>query len=90
MQKISDGLVLYHGSYCEVSVPDLKKCAKQKDFGQGFYLTTSKDQAEKFLNTAISKARAGGIIHEEQVYGVISTYEIQLKHELLSCISDVR
>lgn len=42
MQAIVDGLILYHGSYCEVDVPDLSKCAKQKDFGQGFYLTTSK------------------------------------------------
>ena len=34
-----------YGSYCEVKEPDLAKCAKRKDFGQGFYLTTSKDQA---------------------------------------------
>ena len=43
--KLKDGFVLYHGSYCEVKEPDLAKCAKRKDFGQGFYLTTSKDQA---------------------------------------------
>ena len=60
------------------------KCAKQKDFGQGFYLTTSKEQAIKFLNTAISKARAGGVIAEEQHYGVVSTYKVQLRAELLS------
>jgi hypothetical protein len=34
-----------YGSYCEVKEPDFAKCAKRKDFGQGFYLTTSKDQA---------------------------------------------
>nr|WP_242987755.1 DUF3990 domain-containing protein [Mediterraneibacter faecis] len=34
-----------YGSYCEVKEPDLAKCAKRKDFGQGFYLTTSKEQA---------------------------------------------
>ena len=43
--KLKDGFVLYHGSYCELKEPDLAKCAKRKDFGQGFYLTTSKDQA---------------------------------------------
>ena len=37
MLEIKDGLILYHGSYCEVKEPDLKKCAKRKDFGQGFY-----------------------------------------------------
>ena len=66
MQGITNGLLLYHGSYCEVPVPDLKKCAKQKDFGQGFYLTTSREQAVRFLNTAISKAKAIGIIDEKQ------------------------
>ena len=44
MLELKDGFVLYHGSYCEVKDPDLAKCAKRKDFGQGFYLTTSKEQ----------------------------------------------
>ena len=47
MLEIKDGLILYHGSYCEVKEPDLKKCAKKKDFGQGFYLTTSKEQTKR-------------------------------------------
>ena len=38
MLELKDGFVLYHGSYCEVKEPDLAKCAKRKDFGQGFYL----------------------------------------------------
>ena len=48
MLELKDGFVLYHGSYCEVKAPDLAKYAKRKDFGQGFYLTTSKEQAEKY------------------------------------------
>ena len=48
--------------YCEVKEPDLAKCAKRKDFGQGFYLTTSKEQAESFLRTSIAKAIATGTI----------------------------
>ena len=55
MLDLKDGLVLYHGSYCEVKDPDLAKCAKRKDFGQEFYLTTSKEQAESFLRTSIAK-----------------------------------
>ena len=58
MIELKDGFVLYHGSYCEVKEPDLAKCAKRKDFGQGFYLTTSKEQAESFLRTSIAKAIA--------------------------------
>ncbi len=36
MLELKESLILYHGSYCEVVRPDLRKCAKRKDFGQGF------------------------------------------------------
>ena len=49
MLELKESLILYHGSYCEVSKPDLRKCAKMKDFGQGFYLISSKEQAESFF-----------------------------------------
>ena len=62
MLDLKDGFVFYHGSYCEVKEPDLAKCAKRKDFGQGFYLTTSREQAESFLRTSIAKAIATGKI----------------------------
>lgn len=82
MFNLSDGLILYHGSYCEVKEPDIKKCAKKKDFGQGFYLTTSKEQAESFLKTSIAKAIVAGKIKESQNYGYISTFKIKLSKEL--------
>ena len=66
MLELKEEFVLYHGSYCEVKKPDLAKCAKRKDFGQGFYLTTSKEQAESFLRTSIAKAIAIGTIEEGQ------------------------
>ena len=66
MLELKDEFVLYHGSYCEVKKPDLAKCAKRKDFGQGFYLTTSMEQAESFLRTSIAKAIAIGTIEEGQ------------------------
>lgn len=46
MVELSDGMILYHGSYCEVKIPDLAKCSAFKDFGKGFYLTSSKEQAD--------------------------------------------
>lgn len=33
MLELFDGMLLYHGSYCEVRTPDLEKCAAFKDFG---------------------------------------------------------
>ena len=82
MLELKDGLILYHGSYCEVKEPDLGKCAKRKDFGQGFYVTTSKEQAESFLRTSIAKAMAGGKIDKDQTYGYISTFELKLSRQL--------
>lgn len=79
MQKLTDGMLLYHGSYCEVSMPELSKCAGYKDFGKGFYLTSSKEQAEKFIGTALKKAKSQGVISEEQSYGVISAFEFHSK-----------
>ena len=61
MQHLVDGLVLYHGSYTEVREPDLSKCAKYKDFGQGFYLTSSFDQACSFAKLTLRKSRTNNI-----------------------------
>ena len=82
MLELKDGFVLYHGSYCEVKDPDLARCAKRKDFGQGFYLTTSKEQAESFLRTSIAKAIATGTIGEGQKFRYISTFEFKLSGKL--------
>lgn len=39
-------MILYHGSNIEIEEIDLNKCKKYKDFGQGFYCTSIKQQAE--------------------------------------------
>ena len=48
MLNLVDGMVLYHGSYCEISSPDLDKCAPYKDFGKGFYLTENIELAKEW------------------------------------------
>ena len=82
MLDFTDGLILYHGSYCEVKKPLLERCARRKDFGQGFYLTTSKDQAIRFLKTSIAKAFANGSIKENQDYGYLSIFQLRPSPEL--------
>jgi hypothetical protein len=37
---------VYHGSYIEIVEIDLSKCEIGKDFGQGFYVTKIKEQAQ--------------------------------------------
>nr|WP_034909156.1 DUF3990 domain-containing protein [[Eubacterium] cellulosolvens] len=41
---------LYHGSNTDIKEINLALCRPYKDFGQGFYLTEIKEQAEKMAN----------------------------------------
>lgn len=70
---LKDGDILYHGSFCEVQTPDLRKCARYKDFGQGFYLTTDKGQAESFAKISSQKAVENGVVASQR-YGVVSAF----------------
>lgn len=77
MIRFEDGMTLYHGSFCEVKEPDLNKCAKFKDFGQGFYLTTSREQAERFIPISLKKAITQRIVEPNQKYGFITEYKLR-------------
>lgn len=72
---MSDKIILYHGSFCIVQKPDLSRCAAGKDFGQGFYLTTSKAQAQKFVATSIKKAITQKEQDVQPLKGYVNAYE---------------
>lgn len=58
---------LYHGSNTDIRSVNLAMCRPYKDFGQGFYLTVMKAQAEKMANRVA------------KIYGgspVLNVYEI--------------
>lgn len=84
MKQLEEGMILYHGSYCVVENPDLQKCAKYKDFGQGFYLTTSKEQAKSFAKITASKAKARGLISINEQFGYVSFFKANDIQELKS------
>ena len=79
MQELIDNLILYHGSYCEVASPDLSKCSKYKDFGQGFYLTSSLKQAESFSKISLAKAISNNIVEKDKAFGIVSAYRFNSK-----------
>lgn len=83
MLQLSDNMLLYHGSYCEVKIPDLSRCASSKDFGKGFYLTSSREQAESFIALSLKKAKAQRLAPKEQSYGVISAFRYQSTKDIL-------
>ena len=68
-------MVLYHGSYTEIESIDLRKCDEAKDFGRGFYLTSSQKQAAAFIKTALAKAKRNGRIPAEQTHGFVTEYQ---------------
>lgn len=74
---VDKDLVLYHGSYTAVERPDLNECRKGKDFGRGFYLTSSKKQAERFTRTSIKKALLNGLIPKNTKKGFVSSFKIE-------------
>lgn len=82
MQELFDGIFLYHGSYCEVKQPKTHLGARYKDFGQGFYLTSSKGQAENFIRTSVKKAVLSGRIDEKQCFGFVSIFHFLGKDTL--------
>lgn len=42
-------MILYHGSYLEISRPDLVHSRANVDFGPGFYVTPLYEQAVKWV-----------------------------------------
>ena len=59
-------MILYHGSNQEILTIDLSKSRPHKDFGQGFYLTENKEQAQKMAEQKV--IQYGGI-------PTVNTYE---------------
>ncbi|WP_172135428.1 DUF3990 domain-containing protein [Adlercreutzia sp. ZJ473] len=87
MRKLADGLSLYHGSYTEVSDPDLSKCALHKDFGRGFYLTTSLQQARSFARLSLRKAKANKIVAAGVPCGYVSRFTFHAPVEELNVMA---
>jgi hypothetical protein len=75
IKALEQGTILYHGSYTAVVQPDIVKCAKNKDFGQGFYLTTDKAQADTFAKIALQKAYQNYLLDSSQDFGVVSAFK---------------
>ena len=79
---LKPGTMLYHGGYCEVSAPDISKCRKYKDFGQGFYLTTDIEQAKNFAKISLRKAIDSGNISKSDGKKIVSCYEFTSDNDL--------
>lgn len=55
---------VYHGSYTEIDIIDLSRCETGKDFGQGFYVTKLREQADIFAKRKSKKQNNTGFVTE--------------------------
>lgn len=77
MLDFTDGLILYHGSYCEVKKPLLERCARRKDFGP-----PPRTRLFVFSRLPLLKHSANGSIKENQDYGYLSIFQLRPSPEL--------
>lgn len=59
MQNGDDILKLYHGSNIAVRKPKIFLSARALDFGAGFYMTTSYEQASRWALLTVKRRRSG-------------------------------
>ncbi|GHT02092.1 hypothetical protein FACS189421_14630 [Bacteroidia bacterium] len=55
---------VYHGSYTKIDKIDLSKCAPNKDFGQGFYVTKFRKHAENWAEIIGKANETEGFVTE--------------------------
>jgi hypothetical protein len=69
-------MIVYHGSFLEISKPDLKHSRATVDFGRGFYITPIYEQAEKWCGKFKRRGKEGIIsqyILDEDAFQILKT-----------------
>lgn len=86
MIELQDGMLLYHGSYVGIPKIDLQRCFGGLDFGRGFYLTSSYEQAYHYVQLSVKKAIRIGSVPEyfNPEDGEISVYRFHYDPNLLA------
>ena len=88
MIGLEDGMLLYHGSYVSIPDIDLSRCMGGLDFGRGFYLTSSHEQAYSYVQLSVRKGfdkRGGGAFTSSlSADGQISVYKFHYDPNILA------
>ena len=81
---------LYHGSTVAVRKPSLRPGRQNADFGKGFYVTSSLQQARSYVPASVRKAKRRGIISEnmKEADGMVSIFKWQPNPNLFIHIFD--
>lgn len=65
-------MILYHGSNMRVNKPDLTRSKPFKDFGQGFYLSADKEQAQEQAFSKVDQLKTGEPIVNEFLFDEVN------------------
>ena len=86
MIELQDGMLLYHGSYIGIPAIDLNRCFGGLDFGRGFYLTSSYEQAYNYVQLSVRKAMRIGTVPKDFNLedGQISVYKFHYDPNILA------
>lgn len=86
MIGLEDGMLLYHGSYVSIPNIDLSRCMGGLDFGRGFYLTSSYEQAYNYVQLSVRKAKHISAVPEDfdPADGQISVYKFHYDPNILA------
>lgn len=57
------GQLLYHGGSHIIPSPEIREPERTLDFGRGFYLTTSKEQAERWVKNRLRNPEDQGYVN---------------------------
>ena len=69
-------MILYHASPTIIEQPDVFHSREHLDFGKGFYLTTLKEQAEKYAQRFIRRGKKA-YVHEFELIDDLSIYKVK-------------
>ncbi|MCL2366372.1 MAG: DUF3990 domain-containing protein [Oscillospiraceae bacterium] len=75
-------MLLYHGSYTEIKIPDLNYGRFNLDFGSGFYVTGLKSQSEKWAQRRFAMAQLIQTVADPKP--IVSVYNFDLDSTDLS------
>lgn len=69
-------MIVYHGSTEIISNPKVEFSKKYLDFGRGFYLTTYKQQAEKWARRRSMRNKSRAVVNVYELVEVLNQYNI--------------
>ncbi len=69
-------MIVYHGGTEVIESPDVKFSKKYLDFGRGFYVTTYKEQAEKWAKRRAMRNRQKAVVNIYELSEDLSDYKV--------------